>query len=60
MGKLWYIEIGAMTFQSFVILYFAIKNIRLIRNWSLGLLLNENSIINMNQGEERQHAALIA
>ena len=45
LGKYWYISVAETTMQSLLILYFAIKNIKLIRKFSESLLTNENQIV---------------
>lgn len=45
LGKYWYISIAETTMQSLIILYFAVKNIKLIRKFSENLLKNENEIV---------------
>lgn len=45
LGKYWYVSVAETTMQSLLILYFAMKNIKLIRKFSENLLKNENQIV---------------
>jgi hypothetical protein len=45
LGEYWYISVAATTVQSLLILFFAMKNIKLIRKFSENLLKNENQIV---------------